>query len=108
MQQLKPNIRLAHSMSLKLAYEEVLIRSDTDVSILRRKKKEMKLYSFNTMKVNDTRGYPFRGYLPRSYLLRVNFDEGGKPEYPEKIPWSQIQINWNSAHIYVIDLEARI
>ena len=29
----------------------------------------------------------------------VDFEEGGKLEYPEKNPRSQIEIDWNSAHI---------
>ena len=40
-------------------------------------------------------GYPFRGFPPAAGLnrLTVNFDEGGKPEYPEKTTGSQIEIN---------------
>ena len=41
---------------------------------------------------------PIRGYLPGCYWSRVDFDEEGKPEYPEKNPQSQIEIDWNSAH----------
>ena len=53
------------------------------------------------MKGKDTRGYPYRGYPPEAGCnwLRVDFDEQGKPEYPEKNPRSQIEIDWNSAHI---------
>ena len=29
----------------------------------------------------------------------VDFSEGGEPEYPEKNPRSQVEIDWNSAHI---------
>ena len=29
-----------------------------------------------------------------------DFDKGEKPEYPEKNPRSQIEIDWNSAHIW--------
>ena len=53
------------------------------------------------MKGKDTRGYSNRRYLLASGCnrLRVDFDEGGKPEHQEKNPRSQIEIDWNSAHI---------
>ena len=43
------------------------------------------------MKGKDTGGYPYRGYLAAAvcYWLRVDFDEEGKPEYPEKNTRSQ-------------------
>ena len=34
----------------------------------------------------------------RGNWLGVNFEEGGKPEYPEKNPQSQVEIDWNLAH----------
>ena len=40
------------------------------------------------------------GHPPECHWSRVYFDEGGKPEYPEKNPRSQIEIDWNSAHIW--------
>ena len=53
------------------------------------------------MKGKDTRGYPCRGDPPadRCNWLTVNFDKGEKPDYLEKNPRSQIEIDWNSAHI---------
>ena len=59
------------------------------------------------MKGKDTRDYPYRGYPSAAGCnwLRVDFDEGGKAEYPEKNPQSQIEIDWNSAHIWS---EARV
>ena len=41
------------------------------------------------MKGKESRGYPYRGTIHLQLdviLLRVDFDEGGKPEYPEKNP----------------------
>ena len=53
------------------------------------------------MQGKDTRGHPYRGYPPPAGCnrLRVDFDERGKPEYPEKNPQSQIKIDSNSAHL---------
>ena len=47
------------------------------------------------MKGKDTRGYPYRGYLPAAGCnwQRADFDEGGKPEYAEKNSRSQIEID---------------
>ena len=49
------------------------------------------------MKGKDTRGY--RGYPPAAACnwLRVDFDDGGKPDCPEKNPHTKI--DWNSVHI---------
>ena len=54
------------------------------------------IYSFNSIKGKDTRGYPYQGCLPAAEckFLRVYmyFDEGGKPEYREKNPQRPIEI----------------
>ena len=52
------------------------------------------------MKGENTRGYPYRRYPPTAWWnwLIVDLDEGGRPEYSEKNPRSQIEIDWNSPH----------
>ena len=56
--------------------------------------------------LNTTHVWP-RSTAPKPdgiYRQGVHFEVGGKPEYPEK-NLSQIEIDWNSAHI---GLEARV
>ena len=43
---------------------------------------------------------------PRCNQLRVDFGEGGKPEYQEKNPVSPVEIDLNSAHILLQKWEA--
>ena len=59
------------------------------------------------MKGKDTRGYPHWKYtlLTGCSWLKVDFDDGGKPGYPEKNRCSQLEIEWNSADIYDLAAE---